>query len=243
MARKRHHHIEQQHHDHRHAMTLPSLPILLAFATLAAVAAWNLAPCLMLAALPGVPWRHKLRGAASLLGAAARGLLVLLPDLLAPVVVPFALLATPRNADHLPRWAWWWDNDVSINGDRPEYWAADYTGTTYYARAHPRSIWARWVWLGLRNRASALSLALGHRYTEADKTDREHWGDMATGRDHAGWTLNRVGRCYQLYRVRRIGQALCLRVNVGYKLWAFGDGRAVAMVVNITASVIRWTGT
>lgn len=39
-------------------------------------------------------------------------------------------------------------------------------------------------------------LALGYRCTEVDKTEREHWGDIATGRDHACWTLNRGGCSY-----------------------------------------------
>lgn len=213
-------------------------------AALVLVLAWNVAPLVMIWRLPDVPREHKVRACYSMLDAAAKGLKVLLPDLLAPIVVAIALLQTKREDDHLPAWAWRWDNDVSINGDRPEYWRADYDGTTYYADAHPRSFKARWIWLGLRNRASALSLKLGHTYTEADKADREHWGDHATGRDHEGWTLNRAGKVYQLYVVKRLKRfpTLCRRTNYGHKIWTNGDDRPVAMVVNITVSLVRWQG-
>ena len=67
---------------------------------LAFVAAWNIAPMLMLCTLP-IPWRHKLRGCKSFANAALRGLLVLPPDLLAPVVVPFALRQIGWGAESL----------------------------------------------------------------------------------------------------------------------------------------------
>lgn len=235
------------------------------FTLLALIVAWNIAPVLMLCALP-IHVRHKLRGSLSLLRAAWRGLLMLPADLLAPVVVPLALLLTPREANALPRWARWWDNDVSINGDgwavkRAGQWvrvvgnelpgevavpytAPAYDGDAYYAPGHhPRSFWARWMWLGLRNRASALAVRLGHQVQTADLIDADTWGDPATNRDHAGWCVRRNGPVYQLSIVRPIGAGLCLRVNCGHKLdlvrrW----GRDVAMVVNISFSVLSWKG-
>ncbi|MBI3103250.1 MAG: hypothetical protein HYY98_17110 [Burkholderiales bacterium] len=231
----------------------------------ALVLAWNLAPVLMLCTLP-IPARHKLCGSLSLLRAAGRGLLVLPAALLAPLVVPIALLQTPRAANALPRWACWWDNDVSINGDgwavlRAGQWvrvqgdelpgevAVPYTdpayaGDAYYAPGHhPRSFYARWVWLGLRNRASALAARLGYAVQPADLLDANTWGTDTTGRNHAGWCVRRNGPVYQLSIVRPIGAGLCLRVNTGHKLdlvrrW----GRDVALVVNITASVLRFKG-
>lgn len=110
-------------------------------------------------------------------------LLAFLPDILAPVVVPFALLFTSWKAETLPSIFRWWDNDASINGDirtddpydglggwalwpvpldksneeaiRRCYWAPGH---------HPRSFFARWVWLGLRNRASYLNVAFGKQF-------------------------------------------------------------------------------
>jgi hypothetical protein len=206
------------------------------------ILAWNLAPLVLLAALP-LPAPHKRRAALSLLQAAGKGLMVLLPDLLAPVVVPIALLQTKREDEHLPRWARWWDNDVSINGDWPQYLDPAYAGDTYYAPGHhPRSFWARYVWLGWRNRASWLSQRLGHRWKVAEYHDAQSWGDPLTGGDHEGWAVHRRGRVYQLYAIKRLGR-LNLRINWGHKVWAgAGDGRPVANIVNITFSLKRAKG-
>ncbi|MDB5850956.1 MAG: hypothetical protein JWP29_4708, partial [Rhodoferax sp.] len=200
------------------------------YALLIVAVLWNVAPLILVALLPGVPAKHKLRAIVSLASAAPKGLAILLPDLLAPIVVALALIGLKREAESLPRWARWWNNDISINGDRPEYWPLDYTGATYYSSSEPRSFRARWVWLGLRNRGSALSLTLGHTYAPGEYEDSEYWGDGATGRDHAGWTLNRRARVYQVYAVRQLGK-LCLRTNVGHKIWYRDDvPRATAPV-------------
>lgn len=231
--------------------------------TLALVLTWNLAPVLMLCSLP-IPTRHKLRGSISLLRAAARGLLMLPADLLAPLVVPIALLQTPRTANALPRWARWWDNDVSINGDgwavlRAGQWVRvqgdelpgevavpytdpAYTGDAYYATGHhPRSFHARWVWLGLRNRASALAVMLGRKLTPAEFQDADTWGDESIGKTKEGWCVRRNGPLYQLYIIRKIGP-LCLRVHYGHKLNHARIWGRPAMVVNISASLVRWKG-
>lgn len=203
---------------------------------IAALAAWNLAPIVALAFLPVPSWA-KARAARSMLRAAALGLLVIVPALLAPVVVPLALLFTPREANALPWLFRWWDNDVSINGDQPE------GAETYYALGHDRrSFWARYVWLGWRNRASRLAIILGHRYRPGEYDDAQSWGDPKTGRDHEGWSLNRRGAAWQLYAVRFLPAGLCLRSNYGFKVWAGpGDRRPVACVVNVTASILAQT--
>lgn len=217
------------------------------FTLLALIVAWNIAPVLMLCALP-IPMRHKLRGSVSLLWAACKGLFVLPADLLAPLVVPVALLFTPREADSLPRWARWWDNDVSINGDHqvpaPLEDTPEIRAACYYAPGHhPRSFYARWVWLGLRNRASALSVALGHKMRPHEWTDADTWGDDTINRSRAGWCVRRNGGVYQLSIVRPIGAGLCLRVNTGHKLELVRrHNRSVAMVVNISVSILSWKG-
>lgn len=96
----------------------------------------------------------------------------------------------------------------------------------------------------LRGSASLLrAAARGLLMLPADLIDADTWGDPATNRDHAGWCVRRNGPVYQLGIVRPIGAGLCLRVNSGHKLdlvrrW----GRDVAMVVCITASVLRFKG-
>ncbi len=169
-------------------------------------------------------------------------MLIIAPFALASVVVvPIALYFTAWEDDRLPWWARLWDNDVNINGDRPEYWDINYTGSTYYSDSHPRSRWARFVWLVLRNRASLMAQKLGHRWKPGEVEDVQTWGDPLTGRDHEGWVVNRRGPCWQYYMVKKLGP-LCLRVNCGYKAWSNYDGRAVANVVYIPFSLLRWKG-
>lgn len=199
---------------------------------------WNILPPLICLDLQEVPWKNRWAAAKSMLLASLKGLVLLPIDLLAPVVVPIALLFTKPEDDRLPALFRWWDNDVSINGDQPE------GAPTYYAEGRDRrSYVARFIWLAIRNRASWAALKLGYTYPDHEgRTDRDVWGDPLVGRDHAGWTLNRKGDVYQLYIVRRLGSKLCLRINFGHKIWAVGDGRQTAMVVNICFSILRWKG-
>lgn len=230
-----------------------------------AVALWCLVPSLRVLVLPGVPAVHRRAAALSFLRASVRGLAMLPADLVAPLAVPFALLGTKPEDNALPRWARWWGNDVSINGDgwavlRGGAWVrinhmrdllpgdgrvysyddADYPGDAYYAPGHhPRSFYARWVWLGLRNRASALAIALGHPADYRQPVDL--WGDPATGRGHAGWVLRHHNGAYQLHATRRAG-ALCLRTNYGHKVDFTTWGRPVMPVVCIAISALSWKG-
>ena len=93
--------------------------LLLCLSILAAVVViWCTVPALWVLCLPDVPIAHR-RAAALCFGRASlRGLVMLPADLLAPLVVPFALLRTRWEDDELPRWARWWGNDVGINGDK-----------------------------------------------------------------------------------------------------------------------------
>lgn len=228
----------------------------LALSVAAAVALWCLVPSLWVLVLPGVPAAHRRAAALSFLRASVRGLTMLPIDLLAPVVVPFALLQTRWEDDALPHWARWWGNDVGISGDKFQ-WVLDATGQqvplpvpladTPEARAlcywapghHPRSRWARWVWLGLRNRASALAVTLGH---PADyRQPVEVWGDPATGRGRAGWVLRHHNGAYQLHATRRAGP-VCLRTNYGHKVDFTTWGRPVLPVVCIAISALSWKG-
>ena len=118
-------------------------------------------------------------------------------------------------------------------GDTPEaralcYWAPGH---------HPRSRWARWVWLGLRNRASALAVQLGHPADYAQPV--QVWGDPATSRSRAGWVLRHHNGVYQFHATRRLG-ALCLRTNYGYKVDFTTWQRATLPVVCIAISALSW---
>lgn len=186
-------------------------------------------------------------------------------DASAPVVVAVALLFTPREANALPRWASRWNNNVSINGDSggtllpdgrwqqwrdtPEAeWPAlagllqvtyddpRYEGDAYYARGHhPRSYWARYVWLGWRNRASQLSVQLG-----ADVAERPRIVAGTPSADNAaGWHLWRAGALFQWRDFEQRGGWLVGR-NLGYKLGIVADspsgtGRAAAVATGWSA--------
>jgi len=110
----------------------------------------------------------------------------------APFVLFLPLLRLPREADDLPDSLAYWRNNVSINGDgwgwfnnetgqwvqcsaekeppgvtAVRYGDPAYGGDAYYAPGHhPRSWYARWVWLALRNVASARMLEAGPLLTE-----------------------------------------------------------------------------
>ena len=219
---------------------------------------WCTVPALWVLCLPGVPLAHR-RAAALCFGrASVRGLLMLPADLLAPLVVPFALLGCRWESENLPRWARWWDNDVGLNGDNFPVWVADpgnplgrplpvpledtpeVRALCYWAKGHhPRSFYARWVWLGLRNRASALALQLGGKADFSQPV--QQWGDPDTGRDHAGWLLREHAGLYQFYATRQLGR-MCLRTNYGYKVGFVSLYRAQLPVVCITASLLSWKG-
>lgn len=211
---------------------------------LAIVLVWNMIPNVLIWTVD-IPTKDKFKAMKCFMFSAfPRGLMVFIPDILAPIVVPIALLFTKREDDKLPKLFEWWDNDVSINGDQPQYWPLDYDGVTYYANAHPRSFKARYVWLGLRNRASRAAQMAGYNYPNGvDDKERRVFGDIATGRDHEGWVVNNLDDIYQLYIVKKISSKMCIRINYGFKIWEKPQGRTTAMVVNIGFSALSYKGT
>jgi hypothetical protein len=221
---------------------------------LALVALWNIAPIVVVWCLP-VPTRHKLGAARCFLEAAAKGVVDIIPNLTAPVVVPIALLFCKWESEKLPRLFWWWDNNVSMNGDNADWQVVDgvpqpapypledtpeVRAKNYWLKGHhPRSFLSRYVWLGLRNRGSKLSEALGVSLAPRDH-DRELWGTDPIGQGVQGWALYRAGDAYQLHWIKKAGP-LEFRASTGYKIWARNQwGVARASVTNITISARRW---
>ena len=164
-------------------------------------------------------------------------------DVTAPLVMLLVLPFVKRSADKLPRAFRRWDNNVSINGDgeavlrdgqwinlRDIGWTPEpgervytyddpaYTGNAYYANAHPRSFWARYVWLGWRNRASQLSVDLGRDVAARPVCIS---GDTTIGTRKEGHFLLRDGDTYHFKSVERtriIGLQWALIRSYGYKL-------------------------
>lgn len=166
-------------------------------------------------------------------------------DLTAPIVMLFVLPWVKREANALPKLFSKWDNNISLNGDSGgvlvdgkwiDYhdvgdWEAvqgnlmvtyddpRYEGDAYYAKGHhPRSFWARYVWVGLRNRATKLALDLG-RKVEAPINVISGSLDISTG--NPGHFLLQSGDTYHYKTfepVSLFGKRLMRIRSYGYKL-------------------------
>ena len=180
-------------------------------------------------------------------------------DLSAPIVMAVVLPFVKREADRLPSLFSAWDNNVSLNGDgcgwqNPETgeWFDLRTGLIphgaplvshsdpacggdcYYAPGHhPRSFWARYVWVGLRNRASMLSVKLGRDVTSRPVVVS---GDPTIHRHGPyGHFVLRHGDTFHYKSIRAFGPFALTR-SYGYKLEipfksAEGTGRAAAVAI------------
>ena len=186
-------------------------------------------------------------------------------DLSAPLVMLLVLPFVPRSADRLPRLFARWDNNVSVNGDsevvrrgdrgvnlRDIGWTPEpgeqviryddplYDGDAYYAKGHhPRSFRARYVWVGLRNRASQLSVDHGEDVPERPTVIS---GRVGLGTHTEGHVLFRCGDLYHYKSVRKLGPFALIR-SYGYKLeirYYQGPGRAAAVAIG--RSLKRWKG-
>ena len=172
----------------------------------------------------------------------------------APLVMAWVVPRLAWDAEALPARYAKWDNDISINGD-PWPWAQRADGSWYRhaplddtpeARAacywaeghHPRSRWARYIWLGWRNRASKLAHDLG----APSGAPIALWGDEKVGRSHAGVCVYRMGDCWQIMVVDRWGPFV-VRRNVGWKINNVRDNQhTVANITWLPWSLLRWKG-
>jgi hypothetical protein len=126
---------------------------------------------------------------------------------MSPIVVPFILIFTKWDAEKLPFLDSIWGNDSSINGDVRDDGVGDGWGlkpvsldpnseeaiaSCYWAKGHhPRSFYARWVWLGLRNRASALSSSLGLEVVRGRGPDANLQEWISAPEDYDGFHLKK----------------------------------------------------
>lgn len=203
--------------------------ILLIFKTLyLALFALNLIPAVLIAG-----WR----GAVSCLIKFAVDVPMMLLGL---IVIPVALLfRTPD--DHLPIWAWPWDNaDHGTDGD--SFWL-NRCGNTF---------WCRYQWLAIRNPTSnlgnfVLSLVTREGYTlEGDL----HIGDkVASGkyqiRSGLAWEVYQIGSAYRITDTASwaarwpslqawLTKRRALRARIGWKIHgsAVGDRCTYVCVIN-----------
>ena len=114
-----------------------------------------------------------------------------------------------------------------------------YHGDAYYAEGHhPRSFWARYVWVGLRNRASQLSVEMGEDVHERPTVLS---GAVGIGASTEGHFLLHSGDLYHYKSVRKVGPFALIR-SYGYKLEIVRnsqDGTGLAAAVAIGRSLKR----
>lgn len=172
----------------------------------------------------------------------------------APLLMAWVVPRLAWDAEALPARYAKWDNDISINGD-PWPWAQRADGSWYRhapledtpeARAqcywaeghHPRSRWARYVWLGWRNKASKLAKDLGAPIG----APIAFWGDEKVGRAHPGVCVYRMGERWQIMVVERHGPVI-VRRNVGWKINnVLHNQHTVANITWLPWSLLKWKG-
>ena len=92
---------------------------------------------------------------------------------------------------------------------------ADYKGDAYYCKGHhPRSWYARYIWLGWRNRASQLSVDLGVDVLERPVCIS---GSPTVSRRNPGHFLLKQGQLYHYKSFRKLGPVVVIR-SYGCKL-------------------------
>lgn len=107
------------------------------------------------------------------------------------------------------------NDNVEITAKSLAYWVG--------GKFHPRSFIARWVWLGVRNRASRAAADLGIIITDELKVSFQAWGNPNVGQEPAdgqrvtGSYLRNVGPYYQLFAFHpvRVGWR---RTHFGFKI-------------------------
>ena len=179
-------------------------------------------------------------------------------DLSAPLVMLLVLPFVKNEAESLPKAFRKWDNNVSLNGDGLGWQDTDgvwwdsrvkpvpegveaikhndlrYKGDCYYAKGHhPRSFWARYVWVGWRNRASMISLKAG---VAVDSRPELISGNLHINRSGPfGHFLLKHNNNYHYKSMKSNGKYTVIR-SVGYKLEivaksASGVGNAAAVSI------------
>ena len=132
----------------------------------------------------------------------------------------------------------YWDADAGNNIEQPTKKLAYWVG----GKHHPRSFWARYVWIGWRNRASQVSLDYGIRARRADVITL--FGSTAISTRKEGAFLMQHGDDYHYKSVRKVGGFALIR-SLGYKLGMVKqevDGIGKCAAVFIPWSVKRWKG-
>lgn len=148
------------------------------------------------------PDRIKRIGTLQFMKNSAFALLITPIDLLSPLVVPVLLMFTRWDSEKLGILNSVWGNDASINGDVRDSFGNLVThsldkndqqaiDSCYWSPGnHPRSFKARYTWLGLRNRASALCEKFGADVVRGLGPDADYEQWITSPDDFDGWNLS-----------------------------------------------------
>lgn len=166
----------------------------------------------------------------------------ILYDCTAPYVMLLILPFVRWDAENLPTAFSAWDNEVSMNGDRvvpcPVEDTPEVRALCYYAKGkHPRSFWARYVWLGWRNRASKKAFDNGIEVTRELIHDTELWGNASLTPENPGTLVRRMGDYYEIFSYKNIGKSFTRRVRYGYKIGnglLFGAKRVMLVSIGVS---------
>lgn len=151
---------------------------------------------------------------------------------LAPIVALFA-----SEDGWLPRWLWWFQTP-----ENPLDGGADYQANHRWFRGHPDVDhgWRRYVnrvWWMWRNPMYGLQHAMGTRIISA-ATYTARGPETVGDKTGAGCVLRTIDTGYlpifQLYWIRPWGTKRCLRLHLGWKIWAAPyDGKACMLVFSV----------
>ncbi|MEJ5128928.1 hypothetical protein WH367_23015 [Comamonas sp. MYb21] len=174
----------------------------------------------------GVPAELHAQALASLQSARKPALIRFWLGLTAPIVWLFIAALLPRKAEQLPRWLRWYDNNISLNGDRTD-WALidgrhvrmpapdedivreDGTHLSYWPPHSPRSFLPRWSFNGIRNRCAWLAKKWGRplesiAYSDGLPVLDGEWGNPEIGRQVMGIRVACAGGVWQLVRTSKL---------------------------------------
>lgn len=166
--------------------------------------------------------------------------LSLIVDLLGLIMVPIALRACDEQSEHLPSWAWAWDNDRDgINGDAG--WALP-----EHANGRQREYWWRFWWLAIRNPGNNFGYKLGRTPEQIVTLSTNTHAQIGDQAGHAGQICVWCSDCWCFYSIvpysdydliaRQVVRR-CVRIALGWKIWDLAQTRAqIVGVINPFAS-------
>lgn len=167
--------------------------------------------------------------------------------LLAPLVWIFIGLFLPRKAEKLPKWLRYYDNNISINGDRADWEdlgahlppgeryrrlpaldkaVKDENGrsNSYFHPFSPRTWLPRWCFNGWRNRCGWLAKEWGKPIIDGDYsqggafTPQSTWGHPAPSRSSFGVRVSEHGGVWQIERTSPAKFGLVKTECYGYEI-------------------------